>query len=94
MGYFGTYQVFPKVFAPLFSANLRSCAALNYNMQAPSWACVSDRFISPSWVISNKYDSWARWWVWTNARYTCNGAERWPVSGGWLAALLPKVMRR
>lgn len=25
-----TYQVFPKVFAPLFSANLRSCAALNY----------------------------------------------------------------
>jgi hypothetical protein len=24
-----TYQEFPSVFAPLFSANLRSCAALN-----------------------------------------------------------------
>lgn len=25
-----THQVFPSVFAPLFSASLRSCAALNY----------------------------------------------------------------
>jgi hypothetical protein len=31
-----THHVLPKVFAPFFSANLRSCAALNYKRMTPS----------------------------------------------------------
>jgi hypothetical protein len=80
-----TYQLFPNVFEPLFSANLRSCAALNY---------IARCMVSVSIYFSetqSRCDSWSPSRRQTNARYGEETPAVRPLSGGVAAALLPKV---